>query len=281
MSSGDIGTAAGCSRPANAVVIPMYNEVAGARRCVETVLPELHKLGQDWFLIVVDDGSNDGTALLLDELRTANEGLRVVHQSVNRGYGAALRTGASLAAQLGAEWALFMDSDLTNPPGDISRFARAMTSSVDYVKASRYMVGGATNGVPFKRWLISRTGNLVAGRLMGLPLSDITNGFRAIRSRIFVDMPLKEQRFALIAEEAYWAARWRLRCAEIPTILANRDLALRGTSFRYSPKTFYAYGRFPLMAAAERGRRQWQVLTKSDRARFGPVRRAGKEKETS
>lgn len=239
-----------------AVVVPMYNEVQGGRRCVERVIPQVRALGSRWLLVVVDDGSRDGTGPLLDELADGTPGLEVVHHEANRGYGAALRTGASRAATLGAEWVLFMDSDLTNPAEDIPRFAEAMTSYVDYVKGSRYTTGGGTVGVPFGRWLISRVGNFVAAWLIGLPLTDITNGFRAIRANLFIDMPLTEQRFALISEEAYWAARSGLRCAEVPTVLTNRDTALRKTSFSYRPSTFYSYGRYPVRAFVQRVRKQ-------------------------
>jgi glycosyltransferase involved in cell wall biosynthesis len=205
-----------------------------------------------WLLIVVDDGSSDETGRLLDELEAATPFLEVVHHEVNRGYGAALRTGAFRAAELGAEWVVFMDSDLTNPPEDLPRFAKTMTASVDYVKASRYIRGGQTIGVPFGRVLVSRLGNLAAAWLTGLPLTDITNGFRAIRTTLFADMPLTEQRFALISEEAYWAARLSLRCVEIPTSLTNRDASLRASSFSYRPTTFYSYGRYPIRAFLHR-----------------------------
>jgi dolichol-phosphate mannosyltransferase len=250
VSEGSLG--ADGQGPTVAVIIPMLNEVDGAERCVGSVMEELKRLGPSWSLTIVDDGSEDGTSDLLDRLAAEVVGLNVVHHVNNRGYGAALRTGAADASRRGAQWVLFMDSDLTNPPGDIPRFAGVMNGSVDYVKASRYAPGGAVEGVPFKRRVISRAGNLVSGRMLGLPLSDVTNGFRAIRTTPFLSMPLQEPGFPLIAEEAYWAARMELRCAEIPTVLTNRDSSLGNSSFRYRPDVVCSYARYPVKALQAR-----------------------------
>jgi dolichol-phosphate mannosyltransferase len=250
MSEGPVG--ADGQEPTVSVVIPMLNEVDGAERCVGSVMEELKRLGPNWSLTIVDDGSRDGTSDVLDRLAAEVVGLNVLHHVHNRGYGAALRTGAQDASRRGAEWVLFMDSDLTNPPGDIPRFAGLMNGSVDYIKASRYASGGAVEGVPFRRRAISRAGNLVSGHMLGLPLSDITNGFRAIRTSPFLTMPLQERGFPLIAEEAYWVARMELRCAEIPTVLTNRDPSLGNSSFRYRPDVVYSYARYPVKALQAR-----------------------------
>lgn len=238
--------------PALAVVVPMLDELAGAERCVQQITKELARLDPVGCLVVVDDGSTDGTGALLDRLEQSNHELRVVHHSGNRGYGVALRSGAAEAQRAGSDWVLFMDSDLTNPPEDIARFVEAIAGPVDCVKASRYAKGGAARGVPLKRQVISRVGNAIAGLLFGLPLSDLTNGFRAIRLASFLNMPLREKGFAIIAEEAYWAGRMGLRWAEVPTVLTNRDRSLSGSSFRYRPSVLYLYARYPAKAFAER-----------------------------
>lgn len=241
----------GSMRPKLAVVIPMFNEVAGAQRCVVAVSHELADIDPTWPLIVVDDGSADGTLAVLERLAAETPALRVTRNPQNMGYGAALRTGATEASAQGAEWVLFMDSDLTNPPEHIRRFVSAIGDDVDYVKASRYAQEGRVHGVPLKRRLISRAGNLVAAWSFRLPLSDITNGFRAIRTERFLEMPLRETGFPIIAEEAYWAFRFHLRCAEVPTILTSRQATLRSSSFAYRPRVVAAYGRYPIRALGD------------------------------
>ncbi len=235
-----------------AVVVPMLNERAAAEKCVQRITEALLSIGAKGKLVVVDDGSTDGTSDLLDDLQRTTTGLEVVHHQRNLGYGAALKSGAQRASTGGSNWVLFMDSDLTNPPEDIARFVAAATGPIDYVKASRYTSGGGARGVPLKRQIVSRAGNMFSRVLFGLPLSDLTNGFRAIRVEPFVQMPLRESGFPIIMEEAYWVSRMGLRATEIPTVLTNRSDQLRPTSFRYRPKVLYAYARYPVEAFAIR-----------------------------
>ncbi len=252
MTGEDGGPAGAEQRVALAVVVPMLDERAVAEKCVQRITGMLSSLVPPGVLVVVDDGSTDGTGTLLDDFSTKYSGLSVVHHEHNLGYGAALKSGAGTAATIGANWVLFMDSDLTNPPEDIVRFVEAAAGPVDYVKASRYAPGGQVQGVPLGRQMISQAGNAFARLLFRLPLSDLTNGFRAVRLEPFMQMPLSERGFPIIMEEAYWVSRMGLRATEIPTVLSNRDNQLRQSSFRYRPGVFLSYGRYPWAAFAER-----------------------------
>jgi dolichol-phosphate mannosyltransferase len=234
------------------VVIPMFNEEAGAEGCVEALLPVLESLGREARLITVDDGSSDGTREVLERLARSRDRLVVEAHERNRGYGAALRTGAEAAHRLGLHWVLFMDSDLTNPPSDIPRFAELIDGPVDYVKGSRFEPGGSMSGVPPRRRLLSVAANRVSRLAAGHGVSDPTNGFRAIRTDAFLKMPLAEHGFAIIMEELVWALRLRLRCASLPTVLTSRDRNLRPTSFGYRPSLLWRYGRYTLTLAADR-----------------------------
>lgn len=234
-----------------AVVIPMFNEAAGARACVSRVSACVAAV-PDTELIVVDDGSTDATVAELEEALSAGSTFTLVQGGANRGYGGALRLGAQRAAEHGATWLLFMDSDLTNPPEQIAEFVREATASRDVVKACRYCPGGSTGDVPAKRMIISRAGNLVARALFGVPHRDLTNGFRAWRADQFLSLPLTERGFAIIMEEDYWIRRRHLKVAELPSRLTNRSAGLRPSSFRYTRAQIWAYLRWPLRAAGER-----------------------------
>lgn len=234
-----------------AVVIPMHNEEAGARQCIAAVTSVIDDLN-DTALIVVDDGSSDATG---DELEAAKaDGFRFerVDAATNQGYGAALQLGARRAAELGAEWVLFMDSDLTNPPNQIPAFVAAMADDVDVIKACRFCRGGGMNGVPFRRQIFSRTGNVLARVLVGGPHRDLTNGFRAIRTDRYLAMPLTEHGFAVIVEEMYHGQGARLRGVDVPSVLTSRTAELRASSFGYTPKTIWTYLRWTLRAARNR-----------------------------
>ncbi len=238
--------------PSFAVVVPMFNEEAGARRCVEAIVPQLLRLPCRSALYVVDDGSRDATAGILAECASERPTLKVVSHETNHGYGAALRTGVEKAAQDGYQYVLFMDSDLTNDPADIPRFVERMAQGFDVIKATRYSLGGGAVGVPIGRVLVSWLGNKVARILFGLPIHDCTNGFRAVRLALLERMPLRTRNFSLIMEELYYARAMTSSFCEIPVSLTNRGKGQRKTSFRYRPRVFWDYLKFPLRAALDR-----------------------------
>ncbi len=225
----------------------MYNEEAGAEACVRSVCEVLRRIPNRSTLIAVNDGSRDRTGNILASEHNAQ--LIVVTHSRNRGYGAALRSGVEEASRNGYDYVLFMDSDLTNDPRDIPRFVEKMDQGVDVIKATRYSLGGAVSGVPRYRVLISVAGNSVARLLYGLPIHDCTNGFRAARVSLLMQMRLNENRFPIIMEELYWAKFIARSFAEVPVVLTNRTSEQRKTSFVYSPKVFYHYLKYPIRAS--------------------------------
>jgi glycosyltransferase involved in cell wall biosynthesis len=235
--------------PGLAVVIPMFNEEAGAAACVAKVTAVLRTLNRRSRLIVVEDGSQDRTVDVLEQARRDGVDFTLLRHGQNRGYATALRTGAVEARQQGYEYVLFMDSDLTNPPEHIAHFLPAMDRGADVIKACRYGLGGRVEGVPWWRYLISRVGNGLVRPLFALGVPDATNGFRAIRTEVFLSLPYTERGFASIMEELYWAKRYECSFASVPTTLHNRAPQLRGSSFSYKPSTFYRYLRYAVKAA--------------------------------
>jgi dolichol-phosphate mannosyltransferase len=238
----------GDKRPGLAVVIPMFNEEAGAAHCVAEVSAVLSALRRRCRLIVVEDGSRDRTVEVLEEARRGTDFTLVRHDG-NRGYATALRSGAVEAKRLGYDYVLFMDSDLTNPPAHIARFLPAIDGGADVIKGCRYCCGGRVEGVPRWRYLISRVGNLMVTPLFGIGVRDATNGFRCMRTEVFLSLPYTERGFASIMEELYWAKRRGCTFANVPTTLYHRSQGLRRSSFSYKPATFYKYLRYAVKAA--------------------------------
>jgi dolichol-phosphate mannosyltransferase len=226
----------------------MYNEAGNAETCVRAVCARLERIPHSSALIVIDDGSADGTGDILKHLEPLFPRLLLLRHTRNAGYGAALRTGIEKAVRDGYTYALFMDSDLTNNPDDIPRFVEKMESDVDLIKASRYVPGGQMKGVPWKRRMISAAGNRVAHILFGMGLRDCTNGFRAVKTRILARMKLIEKGFPIIMEELYYCKFLAKSCSEIPVVLTNRTKEQRGTSFSYRPQTFGKYLHYGLKA---------------------------------
>jgi dolichol-phosphate mannosyltransferase len=238
-----------------AVIVPMFNEERNAERCVSAILPVLSRDLPSARLFVVNDGSTDRTERILRELLAAGRDFEYVPCDRNQGYGAALIAGARAARAAGFEFGLFMDSDLTNDPALIPRFAERFASGeYDLVKASRYVPGGGMEGVPLRRQLPSRLGNWLAARMFGMGLHDLTNGFRAVRLSMITDVQFRERGFPQILEEMVELKRRGARATEIPSILTSRTDPQAASKFSYRPAVVLRYLKYALAAARVRYR---------------------------
>lgn len=236
------------TEPSFAVVIPMYNEEAGAEKCVWSISKVLALISGRNALIIVNDGSIDKTADILKEMRSLFPEIIIVNHEKNKGYGAALSIGIQRAAKEDFEYVLFMDSDLTNDPKDIPKFAEKMIQGFDVIKASRFIKGGGMKGIPLKRKIISVAGGFIASLLFGLGVRDCTNGFRAVKTDILKKIKFTESGFPVIMEELYVLKFLAKKYCEIPVILANREGGQRPTSFNYKPEIFFKYLKFAILA---------------------------------
>jgi glycosyltransferase involved in cell wall biosynthesis len=230
------------------VVIPMYNEEAVAQHSIRTILGYTRKLPPVTNILIVNDGSKDGTENIVRQILSEpeNEGIQLVSHEENQGYGAALRTGIRFAVEKKYDYILFMDSDLTNHPRYLKTFHERMTEGWDYIKASRYARGGATVGVPWQHRMLSVMGNLLAKVLYRLPLTDLTNGFRAVKVDIVKKMDLKEPGFSIIMEELYHVKYLAKSFCDIPYVLTSRKNGQGKSKFSYGPRTYLRYLKYPV-----------------------------------
>jgi dolichol-phosphate mannosyltransferase len=240
--------------PSLATVVPVYNEESGIERSSHAIVTAVEQYLGRSIVIAVDDGSSDASATLLAKLELDLDLLLVCRHEINAGYGAALRTGAQHAATLGFEYVAFIDSDLTNPPEDLLKIGALASKGHTYIKGSRFIDGGGMVSVPFWRQTVSRAGNAVGRRLFGTGVHDITNGFRAVRTDVFLSWPLQERGFPMIVEELDWALRTDVEPVEFPTVLMARQGDQRGSAFTYNPSTIYSYLRYPMRAQMRRFR---------------------------
>jgi len=225
------------------VIVPMYNEDRIARSSVETILQYTRRLPPVATLLIVNDGSRDKTAQIV---KAAADGLSpedfvLISHPINQGYGAALKTGIRYAIDHRYDYVLFMDSDLTNHPRYLNDFYNKIQEGWDYIKATRYAKGSRVEGVPWRHRAISIVGNFIAGILYGLPLTDITNGFRAVRVEVLQRMTLQENDFAIILEELTQSTHLTQSFCEIPYTLTSRKEGHGTTHFSYSLKTCLRY----------------------------------------
>jgi dolichol-phosphate mannosyltransferase len=158
------------------VVLPTYNEAEN----LPLIVPEILDQDPSVEVLVVDDDSPDGTGRIADELARASARVHVLHRPQKQGLGAAYRAGIARALALGAERVIQMDADFSHPPDQIPTLLAELQTH-DVVLGSRYLHGITVVNWPIERILLSWFGNQYARRATGLPISDMTGGFRCVR----------------------------------------------------------------------------------------------------
>jgi dolichol-phosphate mannosyltransferase len=207
-----------------AVVIPAYNE-AGKIGAVVRKVPRRHVA----CVIVVDDASSDGTA---DEARAAGADQVLVH-AVNRGVGAAIRTGLFAARSQGYDAAAILSGDDQHEPDELPRvLGPLLEGRADLVQGSRWLPGGATPGIPAERRWLTQLYPMLFRLASGYPSTDGTNGFRAFRlsllddARIRLDQPWLD-RYELEPYLLFQTVRSGYRVQEVPVTVRYHS---RGTT---------------------------------------------------
>ncbi len=227
--------------PSFCIALPVYNEATGIERCIDGIARFLDPVDTRTAIIAVDDGSRDGSLDIMQRMQQRLPRLIVHRHERNQGYGAANRTLCRLAAEHGFDYAIVMDADGTQDPRYIANFFPLLRQGVDFVKATRYRLGGGVNGVPWQRYLISYFGNRLARAVMRIPLSDFSNGFRAIRTTKWRQLESTENAFVLLIEECYLARKLGLSFGEVPYILTVRRDPDSESKFSYRWDVYFNY----------------------------------------
>src|SRR5205085_2089246 len=152
-----------------AVVLPAYNEAGNLTPLITALADVARAAAFPLRVIVVNDGSSDGTANELAALEAKVPELSVTHHPRNRGMAAALKTGISVAIAQNVDAMVFMDSDLSHDPATLPVFVDALARGADVVLGSRFVPGGGMISVPLWRRAISRAGNIFGGVVLRMP----------------------------------------------------------------------------------------------------------------
>jgi dolichol-phosphate mannosyltransferase len=217
------------------LILPTYDEaenieaiVGAARAVLEHAAPGAHRI------LIVDDGSPDGTGDIADRLAAAHEAVEVLHRPVREGLGPAYLAGFARALEGGAAYVMEMDSDFSHDPADLARLLAAVAEA-DVVLGSRYVAGGGvTDWGPIRR-LVSRGGSWYAQRILGLAVRDLTGGFKCFRREVLeaIDLPTVRSRgYAFQVELTYRAVRAGFRVVELPIVFRDRRLGRSKMSWR-------------------------------------------------
>jgi len=205
------------------IVIPTYNEAEN----LPVLVPALFSLNLPSLrILIVDDNSPDGTGQIGDDLGKQYQGqVEVLHRPGKMGLGTAYIQGFHHAIQQGAEAVGQMDADFSHPVDKIPELARAL-ESCDVALGSRYIPGGSLDERwPLWRKGLSSFGNVYARAILGLPMKDITGGFRLWRSNTLAGMPLERIRsngYVFQVEMIYVATRSGFTFQEVPFHFADR-----------------------------------------------------------
>ena len=218
--------------PAVWVILPTYNEADNVRPITAAILAALPAAT----VLIVDDGSPDGTGRIADELAAADPRIRVRHRTAKQGLGRAYLDGFGVALGGGGTIVAQMDADFSHDPAVLpSMIGPIESNEADLVIGSRYVPGGGVVDWGFGRKLISRGGSLFARTVLGLDQNDLTGGFKAWRASTLAAVPFDGVHaggYVFQIEMTYRASRAGARIREVPITFRDRTVGLSKMSRR-------------------------------------------------
>lgn len=204
----------------NIVIVPTYQE----RETVGALLDALAEVAPAVDVLVVDDGSPDGTAGVVRSHPRHGVQVHLLAREGRSGLGDAYRAGFRWALDHGYEGIVQMDADLSHPPDRVPALLEAL-GEVDVAVGSRYVDGGGSRGWPWRRRLLSRAGNVYVRAVLGLRVHDCTAGFKAFRAdalRTVGALASESQGYCFQIENTWRAERAGLRVRELPIVFVER-----------------------------------------------------------
>jgi dolichol-phosphate mannosyltransferase len=241
------------------LIIPTYNEAENVSGIVEAAGVQLARAAPEGYrVLVVDDNSPDGTGAIAQELADRHDWVEVLHRPGKAGLGQAYIAGFEHALSRGAELLVEMDADFSHDPRYIPELIAA-AQDADLVLGSRYVAGGGVRDWGLLRRMISRGGGAYARLILGVPVRDLTGGFKCIRRAVLeaIDLPsVRAEGYVFQIEVTYRAILAGFRVREIPIVFTDRTV---GSSKMSSHIALEAMLLVPVMkrgatAALQRGR---------------------------
>ena len=203
------------------VVMPTYNEAANLATIVPVVLGRDSRID----VLVVDDGSPDGTGEIADRIAAESDRVSVVHREGKQGLGSAYLRGFTWGLERGYDYLLEMDSDHSHDPKYLTDLLRAVEADYDLVIGSRYVTGVNVINWPMSRLLLSWFANKYARVITGLPLSDATAGFKCFRREVLEAIDFSKvgsTGYAFQIEMDFRAWKKGFRLGEVPIVFVDR-----------------------------------------------------------
>lgn len=222
----------------NLVIIPTYNEIENIEKMVRAVfdLPRVFEL------LIVDDGSPDGTATKVKELQQEFSGkLHIEERKGKLGLGTAYIHGFKWALARDYEYIFEMDCDFSHNPKDLVRLLEACENDADVAVGSRYIKGGQVSNWPLGRILMSYFASVYVRIVLWLPVKDTTAGFKCYRKKVLQTVDLDAVRFmgyAFQIEMKYRAYKKGFKIVEVPIMFTDRVLGVSKMSTKIFKEAF-------------------------------------------
>lgn len=238
------------------VIVPTYNERQNLAALAEAVLE------QRFDLLVVDDHSPDGTGQLADALaRRFPTRLHVLHRPGKLGLGSAYISGFKWALEHGYDFVFEMDGDFSHSPHDLPRLREALEEA-DLAIGSRNIPGGGTERWPIWRQALSVGGSLYARTILGIPVQDLTSGFKGFRREVLESLDLDAIRsngYSFQIEVNYRCYQQGFRIQEVPIVFVDRRVGRSKMSKRIVLEAMLMAWRLKLGLVAGSERAAWRV----------------------
>jgi dolichol-phosphate mannosyltransferase len=206
------------------LILPTYNEAENVEAVVRASLDRLAETGGPHTVLIVDDNSPDGSGQIADRLAEELSGVRVLHRASKDGLGRAYLAGFAMALDNGAELIMEMDADFSHDPADIPRLVVA-AGAADLVLGSRYVPGGGVEDWGLLRRAVSWGGCAYARLLLGVPVRDLTGGFKCFNRRVLEGIDLSgvhANGYGFQIEMTYRAVKAGFAVAEVPILFRER-----------------------------------------------------------
>lgn len=204
------------------VVLPTYNESRNLDQIVPAILSQDDRIE----ILVVDDNSPDGTGAVADAIAATIDRVHVLHRAAKAGLGRAYLAGFRWGLERGYDLLFEMDADFSHDPRYLRDLIRTVeTDGADLAIGSRYKAGVNVINWPMSRLLLSSGANLYARIVTGLPLTDLTAGFKCFRRRVLEAIPLEKVRsngYAFQIEMNYRAWKKGFKLVEVPIVFTDR-----------------------------------------------------------
>jgi dolichol-phosphate mannosyltransferase len=241
------------------LILPTYNEAENIEAIVRAAGAVLADAAPEGYrVLVVDDGSPDGTGAIADRLAAECDWVEVLHRKEKNGIGPAYLAGFRHALKHGAAYAMEMDSDFSHDPADLARLLEAVHGGADLALGSRYVPGGGVSEWGLLRRFVSEGGSTYARLVLGLHVRDLTGGFKCFRRETLEAIhfdSVRSQGYAFQVELTYRAVRAGFKVVEVPIVFRDRQQGESKMSWRIAAEAMWLvprlrFGRQPPTFAA-------------------------------